>query len=477
MCAIFKNVLFGRPETSAQYRVRLFLIITLFLLGIGHLIAFFHAGKLALVAYDWVKEDAYLNTLREAQTTGVIPWKWNENFYHDTNKFLANPEVIFTPDIVLLRWTSNSLFVLLHLILLYSIGFSGCLLIARRVKASFVSFLIFWLVFNFNGFLTAHLAVGHLQWAGYYLLPFFFLILSSFLADSQREPSKATPSALVMSLLLGVLFWNGSLHIAIWCSLFMSIALFWNWSLVKNVVSAIIMGGLIGLGRLLPAAIWFPHQSSFLSGYPDLGTLITAFTCVRECEFKHLGGAFGALGWWEYDVYIGFFALIFLVVGFAVALRRGKASSEVPILAAAGVMLLFSLGDAYALIANSHLPFAGVERVSSRFIVMPFLVFLITAIQGIDELFLSWSSKTKLAVLMGVPFATFELGLHSFSWRVWQLENSFQQTIKPVLSIAPNSDGKYAFIIYASWAVSLVALLLVVTHLFRREKQCKGSQA
>lgn len=468
--AFLKHVLFQYQGTLAQCRFRVFFLATLFLLGIGHLVYFFNVGNLALVAYDWAKEDAYLNALREAQIKGIIPWLWSEPFYHGTQRFLANPEIIMTPDILLLRWTSNNLFIIIHVLILYSFGFGGCLQIAKRQNTSLMAFFVFWLVFNFNGYLIAHLAVGHLQWAGYYLLPSFFTILSNFMTDSKNKTYGVTNSALRMSLLLGVLFFNGSFHIAIWCAMFMAIALLWNWTLVLNVVVSILFGGLIGFGRLLPAALWFPEKSSFISGYPTFCTLIDAITSIRGHDFGGGSGIFGFLGWWEYDIHIGFIAFVILLISFAVGIKRGKETSQTPIFAAAGVMLLLSLGDVYALIASSCLPFSCTERVSSRFIVMPFIVFLITAMKGLDELFCSWPTNSKLAVLLGLPFIISELVIHSIYWRISRLEVSFQGTSKLALSLVPNSDHIYAFSVYVGFSISLISLLVVFALLFRNRK-------
>jgi hypothetical protein len=461
-----EQVLFRNPETRGHSRARSYLLLALFLIGIVHWVGFFNAGDLSLVAYDWVLEVAYLNTLREAQTSGVIPWRWSIPYYHGTQNFLANPEIILTPDIVLLYWLPNGIFITVHVLLLYAVGFYGTLLVARRLNASFLAFLIFWLVFNFNGYVTAHLAAGHFPWTGYFLLPFFFIFLFTFVTQSQNTNSVSTTSALSMALLFGVLFLNGSFHIVVWCSMFMAIALLWRWAMFPNVFTAILVGGLLGAGRILPAALSFPEKGSFISGYPDFGTVLDAFTSLRGHDSVHFGGMFGALGWWEYDIYVGFIAFIALVICFALALKRRKAVCQKPLVAAAAVLFLLSLGDVYALVTNAPFPFAGVERVSSRFIVMPFMLFLIIAMAGSDELFCSWPKGSKVAALMGLPFVAWELALHSFYWRVDRLDQSFQQTTRPALSLVPNSDPTYAFSVYAGWSVSLITLVVVVTVLF-----------
>lgn len=462
-----EHVLFRNPKTRGHSRVRSYLLLTLFLLGIVHWVGFFHAGNLSLVAYDWVLEGAYLNTLREAQTSGVIPWRWSIPYYHGTQNFLANPEIILTPDILLLRWLPNSIFITIHVLILYSVGFYGSFLVAKQLNASFLAFLVFWLVFNFNGFLTSHLAVGHFPWTGYFLLPFFFIFLFMFVTNSQRTNSVSPTPELCMALLFGVLFLNGSFHIVIWCSMFMTIALLWRWAMFSNVLTAILVGGLLGAGRVLPAALSFPRERSFISGYPNFGAVRDAFTSLRAHDSVRLGGMFGAMGWWEYDIYVGFIGFIGLVICFTFALQQRMAMCQMPLVAAAAVLLLLSLGNVYALIAKAPFPFAGVERASSRFIVMPFMLVLIIATAGIDELFRSWPKGSKVATLIGLPFVAWELALHSYYWRVDRLDRSFQQITRPDLHLIPNLDHTYAFSVYAGLSVSLITLVVVVTILFR----------
>lgn len=221
---LITEAIFQYPKTRAHFRVRFFFFIILYMIGIAHWICFFNAGDVTLMAYDWIMQSTYLNTIRVALTNGVIPWQLSDIYYH-TQNFLANPEIVLTPDIVLLRWIPNGIFVIIHVLLFYSAGFFGSLLISREKKSSFIAFLLFWLVFNFNGYLTAHLAVGHFTWTGYFLLPFFFIILSRFVTESQGAFSVDITSVLATAILLGALFLNGSFHFAVWCSLFMVIAL------------------------------------------------------------------------------------------------------------------------------------------------------------------------------------------------------------------------------------------------------------
>lgn len=458
-----KQALLQNLKPRYLFQTRPIFFGLLFIIGIIYWILFFNAGNLTLDAYDWVKESAYLNSLRDAQIDMVIPWKWSEPFYHNTQSFLANPEIVLTPDIILLRWIPNSFFIILHIIIFYSVGFFGSILIAKKLNISLISFFVFWLVFNFNGYLTAHIAVGHFQWTGYFLIPFFLIILSKFLMDSQNTSSVNITNAFSMAILLGVLFLNGSLHIAVWCCMFMTIALFARWAMFSNVATAIIMGCLLSFGRLLPAALWFPHNGFFIAGYPSFGTFLDAFIISHRHDFTM---DIRALGWWEYDVYIGYSAFIILGICFVFALFRKKVTIQIPFLVASGVFLLLSFGNSYNIITKI-IPYALIERVSSRFIVMPFILFLITAMIGLDEFFSLWPKSSKVAILIVLPFVVIEIFLNSIYWRVNHLEQSFLVLTRPILSLTPNYNQTYAVSVYLSWSVSFLSLIIILVLLFR----------
>lgn len=461
------KVLFQKPDTIFQLRTKHLLVFMLFLLGIGHLLVFFNAGNLDLIAHDWIKEDAYLNTLRQAQVNKVIPWTWSIPFYHGTHKFLANPEFILTPDIFLLPWISNSYFILIHVFIFYSIGFIGCLKIYQKLDISFVSFLFFWMAFNFNGFLFAHFSVGHLQWAGYYLLPFFFLGLFNITLESRKKPLKLNNHALWTGILIGTLYINGSFHIAIWCMIFMLILTLLNWSIFTNIFAVFIIGNMIGVFRLLPAALWFPKKYSFISGYPDFSTLIDSFTAIREQEFSTNRGMFGGLGWWEYDIHIGFVALFFIAIGSYITLKHARHPIQTPFLLAASAMFILSLGTVYALISRLNIPVFGVERVSSRLIIIPFIIFLLIATKGIDLLLRSGTKEVRIIISAGMPFMLFELVAHSYYWRIIRLERSTEEWIKPNLTLLENTDHLYAMSVYASWTISFLFLFFLLHLIYR----------
>jgi len=321
-------ILFETPLSKAHLRVGWLCVAAIYLVGIAHWIWFFNRGDLNLVSYDWVLQGAFLNTLRDSQINGIIPWRWNEPFYH-TADFLANAEVVLTPDIIALRWLSNSSFVILHTIVLYSCGFIGSMLIVRKYDSGLTTFVFFWLLFNFNGYLTSHLSVGHFAWLGYFILPFFFLLMFRFIQDSHSASSLSVTSALSMAFLLGALFLNGSVHVAVWCSIFMVITVCWRHTMFLNVLVSIIVGGLLAANRLLPAAIFFPPIKEFVLGYATFSDLLNAFTSLRNHDFIPFGTIYThGEGWWEYDIFIGFIAFVVLSLCLVPALKLAKLENQ-----------------------------------------------------------------------------------------------------------------------------------------------------
>jgi len=77
----------------------------------------------------------------------------------------------------------------------------GLLLIRHRYRLGLAPFTLLFLLFNFNGFITSHLAVGHSMWFGYFLLSFAALFIlemleeQSFAAALKLVNERVTPGS------------------------------------------------------------------------------------------------------------------------------------------------------------------------------------------------------------------------------------------------------------------------------------------
>ena len=81
------------------------------------------AGMSFTVA-DWPKEVRYYVALQQALVDGRIPWYVSKSI-QETRKFLANPEVPWSPDVLLLRFVGIEVFLVLKVLLWYAVGFRG----------------------------------------------------------------------------------------------------------------------------------------------------------------------------------------------------------------------------------------------------------------------------------------------------------------------------------------------------------------
>ena len=152
----------------------------LFLIGLGNFTIFFNFGNLPLDVADWADITApRLYTLADAVNQYRLPLHIIEpdGIKGVTDQFLAVPDIILSPQVLLLRFLSPGKFLLANLLLLYTAGFVGLLVFRRRLEIGLIVFSILFLLFNFNGHIIAHLAIGHATWMAYFLLPYFILLV------------------------------------------------------------------------------------------------------------------------------------------------------------------------------------------------------------------------------------------------------------------------------------------------------------
>src|SRR6516225_980171 len=317
------------------------LLAGLYAAGFIHWTWFFNGGKSSLHSYDWPKEVMLLEVLKDSFREARIPFHINVSEHYQrefahlkSGRFLGLPETNVSPQIFLLLFLKVNRFILFHNLFLYSLGFCGSLLLRRRYGISLIPFAAFFVLFNFNGYITAHLGAGHSMWSGYFLLPFFGL----YILQSVEEPSSYLPPIKLAVVLFAIL--------------------------------------LQGSFRMVPAAIafWGFRDYFFIGGYPPL-SLLEAFVVVRGPTFQWPEGMFNVARWWEYDLFISLLGLG-MIAYFGIYKRFDRhpvftisrfAALDMPLL----VLTVLAIGDCYALFYNLPLPLLNSERVSSRFIVVP----------------------------------------------------------------------------------------------------------
>jgi hypothetical protein len=125
---------------------------------------FFNWGRIPFDFHDWAEINApRLAFVRDAVLKGVLPLHMPDAtaLRGVTDRFLALPDVIVSPQVVWMRFLDIGTFILLDMLVLYTLGFLGLLWLRWRYKLSLLTFSAVFLIFNFNGHLISHLSVGH----------------------------------------------------------------------------------------------------------------------------------------------------------------------------------------------------------------------------------------------------------------------------------------------------------------------------
>jgi hypothetical protein len=485
----------GWTETGA--------IAALWAAGVVHWAFFFGLGRgpAAFSVADWPKEYRYYSALREAIRDGRVPYYVTRPI-HETRKLLALPELTWSPQVLLLRVLDVPAFVTVNTVLLYTAGFAGCLLLRRRYDLSALPFALLVMLSSFNGHLVAHLAVGHSMWAGTLLLPLFAYAALELVDDPARA---RTP--LLIALVLFALSMQGAFHALVWCVLFLLLVAAWHAKRRGAVLRALAWTLALCACRLVPPAVVLlgRRQQPFLSGYQAPTDLIEALARLRTVTEPLRGGRFGALGWWEYDAYVGVAGLVWLVwfgiVRRVQEARRAPTASDAasPAASAFGaaararwaldgpitVMVLLSLDDLYYPINAAGLPLFSSQRVSSRLLLVPLILLTVVAAARTQADLQVRRRGLRLALGVAALLTVASLAAHSWTWRVAAVEAAWPPAPHPRdLSIDVREereeqtarDRAYVAAVRLSAAVSAGSLAAVAWRLRRLRGRSYGAR-
>jgi hypothetical protein len=449
------------------------LLLGLALVAISHWQWFFGPGPLALSLEDWPKERAYLDLLRDAISTGSLPLHMDVRL-QGTSRFLGIPETPLTPDVLLLPLLSNQQFVPVHVSLMCLIGLLGCWRLARRLDWRPFTLLVFAVVFSFNGFITAHLAAGHLMFTGYFLFPWALLATMRL----HRDPG-GVRAALGIAWTLLALLLVGAFHMAVWWTICLVVLALARPGRLTETATGLAMAGGLSMCRLGPAMITYhDHDGRFASGYPDLTTLLGSLVTSQGYGAPFTETPRVAMGWWEFDHFVGVAATVFVLV---YALRPVRVDDPFldrsALLVAAGVLATLSLSFFYAPIAELPIPFANSEHATTRFFSLAFFLLLFLACCRFDQELPGLSGTGKAIACLLLLETAFELFGHSFRWRLGRLEIEsyvspyFDNALTLTAHVRPiPHDRLYKLVVALSWLVSgaTLAVALVASRRARR---------
>jgi hypothetical protein len=441
------------------------------ILGVAYLGGVFHwawlinYGKVQDRYIDWQMFYDFYKVTQNSLIDKSIPYFMSHS-YKGTDQFLSVPATDLFPTIYLLKYLSVEGFFLTQMIVAYSLGFLGCLWLKRKYKWSLMTFMAFFLIFNFNGHITSHLAVGHWSWIAYFVLPFFVVWVLSLIEGDESSLHGTRLGWILFGMLL-----FGGLHPFVWCLIFLLLLCLFQKRYWKPISIGVGLALLFSSYRIIPAAITFwGYKNPFMYGFPSFSVLWSALTSIYQSQGIILDMTYAkgiSMPWWEVDHYISVLGVGFLLYfGFWRRWKEADALTDYRILNIPMLLItIFSFGAIFGFIAHLPLPLISVERTPSRFLILPLLVLLVLSCiwmqKTFDRLRPGW--VVQIFAVLGIACEGIFLMKHSSVWyehasRI-KLAPGFLQKIEPVSAWAKSVEVYYVSVVQISYLISLIALV------------------
>jgi len=463
------HFLFLSAQTRMERSLRNLFLVGLYLIGLAAWAFFLNFGDVPYDIEDWHTAGAYYYFLQDAVRSGQFPLHMDSPLV-TTPRYLARPDTPLSPVVFLLLFLNPGVYTLVDTLIWYSIGFAGLLLLGRRYRFSLVAFTSLFLLFNFNGFITDHLAVGHFMYIGYFLLPFLALQLLKMIDQPRVKISWILATALVFT----GMFMLGAFHLAIWCVLFMTILAVVYPRYLLNILKVFASAVVLSLWRILPPALEFKAGGNvvFLTGFPSLADLFYGMVKLVPPAYAPKT-EWTSIGWWEIEFFIGLLGLAFLLV-FGIYLPLRHRSQEGVLFAPILGVTLLSIGKIYLAIFSLPLPLFDSERVTTRFFSVPLAFLAILAaihLQRFLESQKPFNLRQTLFSLGLLLVMAHDFMQHTRLWRVTNLHGLFPSVVVDVHSRAVSyPDPAYTNALLVGAIVSILGLATGLFLVWRQNK-------
>ncbi|MFH1073870.1 MAG: hypothetical protein V1752_02170 [Candidatus Firestonebacteria bacterium] len=460
--ASLKKAFFEETAVSKKDRVlRLFFFAILFLV-LFNLWSGFLDLNLIYSAPDWQKEYDYYSVIKQAVTEGVAPYHISME-YQTTDRFLAIPEIDLSPMIIFLKWLDVRQFMYINLIFMFAAGFTGLLLLGKKLKLGFLAFAFLSLIFFLNGHLIAHISGGHYMWAGFFLLPYFFLYLLEL-----SEGKNPLAAAGKLSLSIFFIFITGGFHIAVWCLLLLLLTALINKPLRKYSLLTLLFTTLLLAFRLAPAMVtYYANAGTQVRGFYSITLLLESLVIMHSPDFIPLGWQ---KSWTEYNTFIdllGLAAIIIFGIFFSCKKRISKDTFK-PFYWPIGIIAILTLSK----LGWMPIPPFNSEKVSSRMLIIPVLFLAVISASRLQE-FIKKANKTVIftvvsAGLLIMLYTSLCINMKEWKPKGIEMKGGFSYISS---TIKTKEEPRYKKVFDASVLISGVAFLSIAGLLIATRKK------
>ena len=460
------DLIVGHPQQKNAWLQRLWIVI-LFIGGLFLWGQLLNWGRGPLDFHDWAQiYGPRLAILRAAILNGELPLHSSIPAIEQevTLRYLAIPDQILSPQVFLLPWLDIGHFILIDFWLMYTLGFWALLKLRSRFMLSLLAFTIIFALFNFNGNILSHISVGHANWGGYFLIPFFALLIFDLMEG--KVGWRWVAKVVFLSLFI---FLQGSYHHFIWILFFLGFMVlivprrFW-WLTVAAVFAV-----LVSMVRLLPAFLLLgDFKYKYVAGYPFVLSIWHYLTQIQTpFDLTITLGLTNPIGTWEYAFFVGILGALFILYFgiFRPLLSRDGSDIFRPLLLPCLGLTILSMDKVYSTLRVIFpIPLITGERVSARIFSLAFVFILIgTAVhfqRWMDGKHLSLGSVVGMLglVLLGGN----DLQRNLFMWSVLNLAKYYPvEVFSPALYYPVNQFGdiKYLNFLWVGLLISLLSAL------------------
>jgi hypothetical protein len=438
-------------------------------------------GRTPLDFHDWTGINLpRLLFLQNALLAGEWPLHMagNGSLHGVTDRFLALPDVITSPQTLALLFMPATQFVVLDVLIHYAIGFWGIVLLRKHLEWSLVTLTLVFLLFLFNGHILAHYSVGHFSWGPYFLFPVIAWLILRFLDGDDSWRSIASFAGVMCYMVLA-----GGQHHVTWVLLLLALLAPFCGKRAWWLVAVAIASGLLSAVRLLPPVLELHafREAGLVAdviGFPSVSHLLGAMVVLRR-ETPAFNEALPGNIWfydsafYEFNAFVGVVGLALIGLGVYLWLRAAAPRYyvlAVPIC----TMIALSLGSTYRVVRLLAIPMLDGERYTARLFSLPLLLLIVMAATAIDHALRDplVAAKQRLAMLGALVFVAIDTSASVRLWRVAVSSGMFASTPFTVADamVANHPDAPYVTIIQLGLAITVVTAIALGLLVYRERR-------